>query len=702
MILFTLPHTLPIITAIVNESILKGIVPNQWKIALITPISKVTQPNDLKDLRPINILPFLSKILEKAVNEQLLEYVEASNILPSLQSGFRRGRGTITALLDVTDNLLIEQDGGRGSLLTLLDFSRAFESLNIPLNPNHELVVWEKWIKIRKEETARLGERTNRPPIDLTMNLLEKVREDKERKIVLEHAQIEKKATVRDTLWEQPVRLKQKCYCKPAYEVHRTPAEMGYPTVIEHVGVPEYIKRNEKGLTGVPKRKPCNQLNTNYEKFRQKRENELTGKIQEIDPFRPDMRKLIIKGSKPILPPRKMPPIPTISVTPSIPMEYTTCGICAIRINNTVIFKDNRDQNLKNIKKMQKESWHESCTSWTYYFKVPLKRAGRSKLLLENLGTVTLRYCWKKIKQSIPFAPEDNNTQVFFFNKNEDVLSPGQSKYLYFTFISEKAGIYSEFWELSFCNICFFDTLADKLIINLQGDSVENMDNIKRKIEVLKNKLNKKAINNIVKSLLEGIVHKSTITDPQIYPYKKMLLEAEIFHMKNPICFYHQTEVTKMKDVYTEMVPGELWDLSISNWRQAMMEKEYDERMKFYELLRKSHAELLKPWYEGEDLLTYKYRATKMLLGKMADSFDVSYMRIIDVTNHTSEITKQPDLAKSDHRLVSLSTEPLIQNTIRNLFYLRAYEHVAVTIESIVGILSSLELNKWIDFDFCR
>ncbi|XP_059047597.1 uncharacterized protein LOC131843024 [Achroia grisella] len=58
MILFTLPHTLPIITAIVNESILKGIVPNQWKIALITPISKVTQPNDLKDLRPINILPF--------------------------------------------------------------------------------------------------------------------------------------------------------------------------------------------------------------------------------------------------------------------------------------------------------------------------------------------------------------------------------------------------------------------------------------------------------------------------------------------------------------------------------------------------------------------------------------------------------------------------------------------------------------------
>lgn len=133
MILLTLPCTLSIITKIVNRSLLTGIVPQQWKEALITPIPKVNNPVDFKNLRPISILPFLSKVLEKAAYTQLIKYVEANDILPPLQSGFRKNRGTLTALLDVTDNILAEQDNGRGTILTLLDFSRAFDCLNISL-----------------------------------------------------------------------------------------------------------------------------------------------------------------------------------------------------------------------------------------------------------------------------------------------------------------------------------------------------------------------------------------------------------------------------------------------------------------------------------------------------------------------------------------------------------------------------------------
>ncbi|KAM3967332.1 MYCBP-associated protein [Aphomia sociella] len=568
--------------------------------------------------------------------------------------------------------------------------------------PDHELLAWEKWIKIRKEETTRLGERTKRSPVDLTMNLLEKVREDKECKVVLEHAQIEKKPSVRGTFWEQPNRLKQKCYCKPVYEAQRTPAELGRPPIIEHVGVPEYIQVEEKGLAGVSKRKSCNKLNSDYIKYKTIRENELMHKIEKIDPFRPDMSKLMIKGNKPQPPPKKMPPIPSIMIDSSLETEDVIDSVYAIRINNTIIFKSIPGQNLEHIQKLREQSWHETCTSWSYYFNVPFKRAGRSKLFLENLGTVTLRYCWKKIKRPIPFIQEDNNNKVFFFNKNEDVLSPGQSRHLFFTFVSDKAGIYSEFWELSFCNICFFDTLADKLVINLYGDSVENIEDIKRKTEILKKRISKKAIHNIVKSLVDEVVYKSSMISPQIYPYKKMLLEAEIFNMKNPICYYHQTEVTKMQELYTEMVSGETWDLSISNWRLMMMENEYEDRMKYYDLLKKSHAELLKPWYEGEDLLTHKYRAMKLLLGKMADSFDAEYMRILEIVNRKTELLEKSDSAKSYHRISSLSVNPLNRNMLRNIFYMRAYEHVATTMESIAGILSSIDLNKWIEFNFCR
>ena len=133
MILLTLPHSLPIITAIINTSIDSRIFPSLWKTALVRPIPKNPNPSAFKDLRPISLLPYLSKILEKVVYDQVLKYCEDLNILPDLQSGFRRGRSTSTALLEVIDNVLSCRDGGSASILVLLDYSRAFDSINIPM-----------------------------------------------------------------------------------------------------------------------------------------------------------------------------------------------------------------------------------------------------------------------------------------------------------------------------------------------------------------------------------------------------------------------------------------------------------------------------------------------------------------------------------------------------------------------------------------
>ncbi|XP_037296546.1 MYCBP-associated protein-like [Manduca sexta] len=502
---------------------------------------------------------------------------------------------------------------------------------NVPkTESDNELQHWERWVTIRKDETTQLGQKLNRSPADLTMNLLEKVREDKERKIVLEEAQVEKKPTIRGGLWEQPHTLRQDCYCDPVYEIRRTPAEMGRPRVIEYIGVPHYIQVTEKGVMGEPKRVDCKKLDADYHKYRAKREQDLKRKIKKIDPFRPAISELIIKGSRPKTPPVKMPPVPAVSETlASGSSEDVLSGVYALRINNTVIFKYIPGQTVSHLEKIQKSSWHEECTAWNYYFNTPMKRPGRCRLFLQNLGTVSLRYCWKKVKKPIPFIPEDIYEQVFFFNKNEDVLAPGQSREMCFTFVSDKPGIYSEFWELSLCNICFFDTLASKLVINLFADAVEDFDTMKRKVEILKTRINRKAVANIVTNLLNDLVTKATAIEPQIYPYKKKFLEADIFVMKNPVCFYHQTEVMKMKTMYTEMHPGEIWDLSITSWRDMMMEKEYDERMKYYESLRKSHAELLKPWYEGEDVMMQKYRMMKVLFAQMADNFDKEYERLL-------------------------------------------------------------------------
>ena len=54
------------------------------------PLFKKGSRLDPGNYRPVSILPVLSKVLEKAVNKQLREFIESSGIMFEFQSGFRR------------------------------------------------------------------------------------------------------------------------------------------------------------------------------------------------------------------------------------------------------------------------------------------------------------------------------------------------------------------------------------------------------------------------------------------------------------------------------------------------------------------------------------------------------------------------------------------------------------------------------------
>ncbi|KAF2884427.1 hypothetical protein ILUMI_21751 [Ignelater luminosus] len=89
MIKLCCPYILRYITHILNHCIAHSTYPSQWKHAIIKPIPKVKNPIEFKDLRPISLLPVLSKLFEKIIFTQLLSYLNEHNILPEVRSGFR-------------------------------------------------------------------------------------------------------------------------------------------------------------------------------------------------------------------------------------------------------------------------------------------------------------------------------------------------------------------------------------------------------------------------------------------------------------------------------------------------------------------------------------------------------------------------------------------------------------------------------------
>ena len=122
----------PLFTAIINESLSTGIVPNSFKHALLTPLLKKQglDPDILKNYRPVSNLSFLSKLLERVVLTQLSSHLQKNGLLDIFQSAYKKNNSTETALLYVVNELLLNADAKQISVLALLDLSAAFDTLD--------------------------------------------------------------------------------------------------------------------------------------------------------------------------------------------------------------------------------------------------------------------------------------------------------------------------------------------------------------------------------------------------------------------------------------------------------------------------------------------------------------------------------------------------------------------------------------------
>ncbi|KAK3513801.1 hypothetical protein QTP70_028874 [Hemibagrus guttatus] len=126
------PDLLPFITTVINGSLTSGHVPTAFKKARVIPILKkpALDPSDISNYRPVSLLSFLSKILERIVCNQLSDYLMQNNLHDPNQSDFKAAHSTETALLAVTEKLHAARSAKLSSVLILLDLSAAFDIVN--------------------------------------------------------------------------------------------------------------------------------------------------------------------------------------------------------------------------------------------------------------------------------------------------------------------------------------------------------------------------------------------------------------------------------------------------------------------------------------------------------------------------------------------------------------------------------------------
>jgi hypothetical protein len=127
-----LPALLPAITDLVNISFRDGQFPNAFKSAILIPIIKDrgADVNQLKNYRPVSLLSFISKIIEKVASIQLTNYMKKNHLGNQRQSAYKAAHSVETTLLALQSELLEVLDRGKAAFLVLLDLSAAFDTVN--------------------------------------------------------------------------------------------------------------------------------------------------------------------------------------------------------------------------------------------------------------------------------------------------------------------------------------------------------------------------------------------------------------------------------------------------------------------------------------------------------------------------------------------------------------------------------------------
>ena len=149
-----------------RESLQLKKVPEYYKLGLVTPLYKKGDRSSPKNYRPVTLTSHVAKLFERIMRAHMVDHFERNGIFSSKQHGFRAGRSCLTQLLGHIDWVLQTLCGGKEVDTVYLDYSRAFDKVDIRLllgkmkryGVHPDIVEWlESFLTGRKQKVVLDG-----------------------------------------------------------------------------------------------------------------------------------------------------------------------------------------------------------------------------------------------------------------------------------------------------------------------------------------------------------------------------------------------------------------------------------------------------------------------------------------------------------------------------------------------------------------
>ena len=127
--LFTegMQQLVPQLRRLFNLSLRLKKFPEPWKKSNLTVIHKKDSLTNPGNYRPISLLNYNGKLMERYVHKHLTDYFIENNVITPYQSGFVGGDSTVNQLLYLSNEFSKALDEGREIRVVFYDISKAFD-----------------------------------------------------------------------------------------------------------------------------------------------------------------------------------------------------------------------------------------------------------------------------------------------------------------------------------------------------------------------------------------------------------------------------------------------------------------------------------------------------------------------------------------------------------------------------------------------